>query len=86
MIKKMKTIVNDFFHSLREFVTCERKVCIISDRFSENKEVVHRVFSSNDGHAHRWCLRHIKANLKKAGLLIKWYWTSSTRLVVQVRL
>jgi hypothetical protein len=24
-------------------------------------------FSPDDGHAHLWCLRHIKANLKKAG-------------------
>ncbi|XP_078170359.1 uncharacterized protein LOC144564632 [Carex rostrata] len=60
-----------FLHSLREFVTRERKVCIISDRFSGNKEVVRSVFSPDDGHAHRWCLRHIKANLKKAGFTDK---------------
>jgi hypothetical protein len=46
-------------------------MCIISDRFSGNKEVVRRVFSPNDGHAHRWCMRHIKANLKKAGFIDK---------------
>jgi hypothetical protein len=39
--------------------------------FSENKEVVRRVFSSNDGHAHHWCLCHINANLKKAGFIDK---------------
>ncbi|XP_078171452.1 uncharacterized protein LOC144565535 [Carex rostrata] len=60
-----------FLQSLRDFVIRERKVCIISDRFSGNKEVVRRVFSPDDGHAHRWCLRHIKANLKKAGIIDK---------------
>jgi transposase-like protein len=60
-----------FLQSLKDFVTCERKVCIISDRFSGNKEVVRGVYSPNDGHAHRWCLRHIKANLKKAGITDK---------------
>ncbi|XP_078164967.1 uncharacterized protein LOC144559730 [Carex rostrata] len=57
-----------FLQSLKEFVTRERKVCIISDRFSGNKAVVRRVFSPDEGHAHRWCLRHIKANLKKIGI------------------
>ena len=73
---------------MREFVTRERKVCIISDRFSGNKEVMRRVFSPNDGHAHRWCLRHIKANLKKAGvtdkvILDKFYRIGCTNEVVE---
>lgn len=53
--------------SLFKGVLRDRKVCIISDRFSGNKECAGYFFSPDDGHAHLWCLRHIKANLKKAG-------------------
>ena len=42
-------------------------------------------FSPDDGHAHLWCLRHIKANLKKAGFT-KCFLTSSMILVVHMRL
>jgi transposase-like protein len=59
-----------FLQSLKDFIIRERKVCIISDHFSENK-VIRGVYSPNDGHAHRWCLRHIKANLKKADITDK---------------
>jgi hypothetical protein len=47
---------------------------------------VRRVFfSPDDGHAHLWCLRHIKANLKKAGFTLC-FLTSEMILVVHMRL
>ncbi|XP_078156118.1 uncharacterized protein LOC144551892 [Carex rostrata] len=51
-----------FLQSLRDFVIRERKVCIISDRFFGNKEVVRRVFSPDDGHAHQF--NRLKEKLK----------------------
>lgn len=32
---------------------------------------MHRVYAPENGHAHRWRLRHIKSNKKKAGFIDK---------------
>lgn len=70
-----------FLHNLRQYVTCNRKVCFMSYRFSEFQKIVAEIHPPRQGHAHRLCLRHIKANINKCfkneSLLYKFYATGS---------
>ncbi|XP_020111290.1 uncharacterized protein LOC109726214 [Ananas comosus] len=66
-----------FLHNLGHYVIRNRPVCFISDRFSGLKEIVAELYPTRQGHAHRWCLRHMKANMakrfKNESLLDKFY-------------
>ncbi|XP_020102619.1 uncharacterized protein LOC109720138 [Ananas comosus] len=52
-----------FLSCLRRYITRSRVITLISDRFKGLANLVALVFPPSEGHAHRWCLRHMKANM-----------------------